>query len=288
MSRADALRAAAREVARRRRRQLVAAARLAAAGRPALPAPSRRPPVTVTLTSYRARIRHVAPTVRSLLAQDAPPDHVVLVLARGDVPELPAGLGRLRDRGLEVHWVDEDTRSYKKLLPVLAERPGHVLVTVDDDTLYPQWWLARLLAAHEARPDTVLGFRGQEIAGDAAALAPYVTWPGATTRTPGPRILLTGVGGVLYPPGSLPARTADVDLARRLCPTADDVWFRAMTLLAGTPTAVVDDAHADFPETWRWRSSLGLAATNVLAGRNDEQVRAVLDHFGLRAALDGR
>ncbi|MGZ6792725.1 MAG: hypothetical protein ACXVFV_07210, partial [Mycobacteriales bacterium] len=110
-------------------------------------------------------------------------------------------------------------------------------------------------------------------------VAPYSTWPHATTSTPGGRTFLTGVGGILYPPGSLDPRVADVGSAMRLCPTADDVWFKAMSLLNGRGCRVVRDGFLELAPTARRGPSL--LSVNVGEGRNDQQISAVAAHFGL-------
>ena len=47
------------------------------------------------------------------------------------------------------------------------------------------------------------------------------------------RIIQTGVGGVLYPPGSLKKEMIDEALFTRLAPTADDIWFWAAAVANG-------------------------------------------------------
>ena len=71
----------------------------------------------------------------------------------------------------------------------------------------------------------------------------------------------------------------------RLCPTADDIWFKAMALLAGTPTRRVSGSTTDFP-TLRRAQRHSLRAVNVGQGHNDSQFRAVMDHLDLWDALD--
>lgn len=43
----------------------------------------------------------------------------------------------------------------------------------------------------------------------------------------------TGCGGVLYPPGSLPAEAADVEAIRRHSATCDDTWLFFMWHMNG-------------------------------------------------------
>ena len=42
-----------------------------------------------------------------------------------------------------------------------------------------------------------------------------------------------GAGGILYPPKSLNPIVTDVELFLKLAPKADDLWFKAMSLIDG-------------------------------------------------------
>jgi hypothetical protein len=240
----------------------------------------------VTLTTFPARIEGVASTIGSILLGETMPASIRLTLARDEFAgvELPRNLLALQDRGLEIVMVDGNTRSYKKLIPALESLPARTFVTADDDVYYPRTWLRDLLTAHDADPNAIVGHRGTRITGDERALDPYVTWPPATGDTPPNRTFLTGVGGILYPPQSLSATVTDMDLARTLCPSADDIWFKAMALLQGTPTRQVGRRPLD-PPTRRASQRVGLFRTNVGESQNDVQMRATLDYFDLWDSL---
>ena len=73
----------------------------------------------------------------------------------------------------------------------------------------------------------------------------------------------TGVGGVLYPPGSLNRDVVKKELFLELCPLADDIWFKAMGLLNGTKTIMVGDTSKSFlaiksaQKSSLWRENVG-------------------------------
>ncbi len=231
-------------------------------------------------------------TLWTLINQSRPPDRLLLVLARDEFPGsvLPARVERLRALGLEVLWVPSNIRSYKKLLPALEANPDEVIVTADDDILYPRDWLADLVAAHEADRGAIVAHRANAITLVDRRPAPYLCWRHADTRTPDPLVFPTGAGGVLYPPGSLPVETLDSGLALRLCPTADDVWFKAMSLLAWTRVKTVSDQFREFHNSLSsQRTSLisRNASTSDVPGRtrNDDQLEAVFDRFDLWSRL---
>lgn len=260
-------------------------ARHAASGR----APARVTDVTVSLTSYPARLQSARLPIWSLLNQSVSPAQVILVLAEDEFPgrRLPVWVDRASNRGLRVMWTPHNTRSYKKLVPLLEGHHGSTIVTADDDAIYPHWWLERLIDAAADSPSAIVGYRATEITFRQDRLAPYVDWPPASLATPTARVFLSGVGGILYPPGSLPPTASDMAVAIRLCPTADDIWFRAMALYHGTEVRPVGDTFADFPVSGRSQRAGALRNLNVAGGANERQFRSVLDHFDLWERLRG-
>jgi hypothetical protein len=273
----------------RTRRQLLAQARIRG---PAGAALARRHgharEVVISLTSYPARIDVAWQALRSLLRQSVRADRVVLVVYEGDFPDrrLPPRVEACRAEGLEVLWSPENAPGHLKLLPVMAAYPDALIVTADDDTLYPRRWLAGLLRANDQNPTAILAYRAHEIGvSDGQGLRPYKSWPYATAATPWQRVFPTGVGGVLYPPGSLPHVAFDLDTALDLCPTADDVWFKAMSLLKGTPSLVVNDRKVNLVVVLRSQNET-LMQVNVgrsADGRsaNDDQLERTLTRFEL-------
>jgi hypothetical protein len=241
---------------------------------------SREGGVIVSLTSFPARISTTWYTVESLLRQEIRPEKIVLVLAKDEFADakLPRSLS---SRDVEILWVKRNTRSYKKLIPVLRAYPRHTIVTADDDIIYPKWWLALLLKESRQNPGSIIGLRGSAIKVDRGRIAPYIEWAGATSSTGSILTFLKGDGGILYPSSCLPLVAQDEDLAMTLCPTADDIWFKATALLAGTPVRRVLDSDFDLP-TVTSTQKLSLRSLNVAQNANDTQFAAAIDHFNLR------
>jgi hypothetical protein len=133
--------------------------------------------------------------------------------------KLPQTLQRQQRRGLDILWTPRNLRACTKFLPTRKRYPDAVIVTVDDDVIYPSWLLAGLLREHEVAPGTIVGHRGAwvKLAGP-RELRSYVEFLPASPETPSNRVLLTGVGGTLYPPGSLSEAVHDYETACRLAP----------------------------------------------------------------------
>ncbi len=172
-----------------------------------------------------------------------------------------------------------------KLLYALREFPGMPVATVDDDVIYPPNWLEELYRSYEAAPEHIHCYRAHSIRlGPDGGLAPYSEWGWLAPGVRGPSHLLfpTGTCGVLYPPDALAEQVFDLAAMRRLCPTQDDLWFKAMALLRGTRAQKVRDESLEFPHIPGSERKM-LWTVNV--GRNDAQIAAVFAHYDLYRLL---
>lgn len=244
--------------------------------------------LVVSVTTYPLRIHSVHHALGTLLRQTLRPEKCVLWLAKEEFPgrenDLPESVLSLQEQGLSIGWT-ENVFSYKKLVPALREYPEKLIVTADDDILYPPEWLERLYADYiaQGRAPMLYAHRAHRIAlDDAGALAAYEFWRHAVYNASGKSFFnfSTGGGGVLYPPGALHPDVFDASLFLKLAPHADDIWFWAMAVLNGTFIRVVDN----FIATMRSVPLEGEAATQTLwdrnrHGGNTAQLHQVLRHY---------
>jgi hypothetical protein len=238
----------------------------------------------VSLTSYPARIGKVHLVIISMLSQNVKPRAIILWLSSDQFPQGTRGLPRLLRRlvghgGFRIEWLEGDIGSYKKLLPALEHYPDSNVITIDDDAIYPRNLVKQLEAISKRFPGVLVGTRGKAMTFSENTVDKYLSWPPPRGGVPSKNVFLTGVGGILYPPHSLNDMVLDASLALKLCPSADDVWFKVMSVLAGASSVVTSDSPADY-WTIPGTQSNSLTEANVLTGRNDEQMRDVLNFFG--------
>lgn len=246
-------------------------------------------PIVVSLTTHGKRIHTVHLAIESILQQSVKPNRIVLYLGAeefSDVLQLPAILRRQMERGLEVRFV-RDQKSYTKLLPALREFPESNIITVDDDLLYPYDMLEGLIKSHCEHPDCIcchaslsITFRSASELNDFSSFSYEVP---SFLDSVSPSYLPEGFAGVLYPPHSLDDRVFDEPLFMCLSPTADDLWFKAMSLLKGTPILRLHNPFHLFHELYLIDAvqDMGLKQDNVNRHRNDSQLRSLFDHFDL-------
>lgn len=243
--------------------------------------------VDVSLTSISPRIGGLARVVASILAQDPAPARVLIHLSRegylldGGVEALPDDLAALVDGGrVQLRWV-ANTGPYRKILPWLAEHAGtdRWVVTADDDTVYPQGWLARLVAGRVAT-GAVTGWTAHPVLIRKGRVARYGQWFGAEMPTaPALALLPIGKDGVLYSAADFPEDVLDIASAQAIAPTADDLWLRWHAARVGVRAQAVGQGAA-LEELSRGGPSLWRAYNRQ--GGNDAVVAALEAHFAAR------
>ena len=106
--------------------------------------------------------------VESIFSQTLKPNNVVLYLSEKEFSTrpLPLTLMRQQERGLEVRFVD-DLGPHTKLIPALKDFPEAIIVTIDDDYMYPFDLLERYRAAMDGvfgkNATTVLAIRPEGV-----------------------------------------------------------------------------------------------------------------------------
>jgi hypothetical protein len=88
----------------------------------------------------------------------------------------------------------------------------------------------------------------------------------------------TGTGGVLYPPHCLHEEVHNVEAFCQLCPSADDVWFKAMAMLNNVPCRKVLPHYRPIPGVSNTQEG-GLWTMNQI--QNDQQIEAVFSRYRL-------
>jgi hypothetical protein len=236
--------------------------------------------VIVSLTSFPARYPTLHWTLKSLLLQNMMPNRIVLWVAYEDRHRLPEKVENLKNSGIEIRETD-DLRSYKKIIPSLAAFPNAVIVVADDDVYYPRTWFRSLIDGWSGSSRNIVFHRGHKIKfGNKNEILPYNQWEHNITASAQTDIVLpTGVGGVLYPPGSLHSEVTNVELIKTLCPSADDIWLFWM---ARKNRSVFTKTAKNFPVTmWPSSQEVKLSSENIFLGANDRQIENLVRHFPL-------
>ena len=99
----------------------------------------------------------------------------------------------------------------------------------------------------------------------------------------------SGVGGVLYPPHSLHPEVSNEKVFMDICPHADDLWFYAMAVMAGTKVVgcpVKGFSNDEFLTNWSVQDSALWHINNAqekgqALTHDNAQLKAILDRYQL-------
>lgn len=243
-------------------------------------ASSNEPELIISLASYLPRFKTLDLTLKSLLLQSHPADRLIVWIPESDLPYLPSKVVNLKAYGVTVQ-PSEDLRSYSKLIHALEKFQDSLIVTADDDIYYWRNWLRDLIKTPRDNPQQIICHRMHliQLSEDGQPL-PYQEWKHCH-RSPAAHVLHfpTGCGGVLYPPHVFFPKVLDKKSFLEICPTADDVWFYSMARMGGATfkrTKTWQQIHC-----WNDSQEIGLFTTNVTHGKNDEQIKKMLERYPL-------
>lgn len=244
--------------------------------------------IVVSLTSFEKRISDVYLCIESLMQQSLRPDRIVLWLSSENFPDrrVPELLRKQQQRGLDIVFKDEDLGPYKKFVYALEHYPDSLIITVDDDLLYPPDMVEQLYQAWRDDPSVIHCHRAHtmQVNREGQPL-PYRKWSnGCAGEQASPLVFPTGMGGVLYFPGALHEEVLNRGQFMRLCPNADDIWLKAMSLKNDVLCSVIRDhrhwkdrfltiagtqSHSLKQENWDGRAG------------NDRKIQAVFAEYDL-------
>jgi hypothetical protein len=236
----------------------------------------------ISLTSYKPRFKTLDLTLECILNQTVKPDRILLWVDEPDVPFIPEKILAMKSRGLEICVTDKNLGPFNKIVYTLRKYSGAAIVTVDDDTYYRRDMVEHLLSRWSGNIKEIVCNMAVTIKeGEDGGKTLFNDWPVVKGDSyPRYDIMPFGVGGVLYPPGSLPPETTDESVFTGLCPRADDIWLFWMARRNG----VVYRKVGGQPWVVSWPSSqnVGLRFENHVnnTNGNDRQTFAMVGKFG--------
>ena len=244
--------------------------------------------VIVSLTSYPARINTVNQTIKSLLEQTVLPEKILLWLSEDNFPkkesELPQELLDLQENPkFEIRFVSGDLKPHKKYFYAMQEYPEHCIIVLDDDVIYDKTLVSRLISAYQKYPNCISAMRTNRILfKENGEVRNYQSWrlpDEILIEQPSYQLLPVGVGGVLYPPHSIPHEAFDELAIMEVCPMADDLWLKIWATHNNYPAVHPRDfvRFEYIPRT----QEVGLSNQNVLESANDIAIQNILDYFDL-------
>lgn len=242
--------------------------------------------IIVSVTSFPGRIDTVWMTIQTLKLQTVLPEKIILWLSNQQFKsekDIPISLRNLVDDLFEIRMVDEDIRSHKKYFYALKEYPNKSIVTFDDDIFYHPDTLKCLLDANKIFPHAIIANRTVTLKTKNGDILPYSKWYRRTKPFDNCNQVQIGVGGVLYPIGSLHEEVLNKDIFMKVTPMADDLWLNAMARLQGSRVI-----RSQYRGSFLGISdgSPTLSSANYNGGQNDIQLIQLRDYINLKFEID--
>lgn len=255
-------------------------------------------PIIVGLTSIRSRLEDASLAVESILDQSIKADQIVLWLSEephlldDGVTEIPPSLKKLIDRGLKIRWT-ENIGPYRKLIATakLMNRKDCLLVTADDNVIYPKNWLKGLKEAYEKHEGCVICYNGKIISKadrldrffTKYSLKPYTKWikteevEDDAKLGPSLDVFPIGKEGVLYPSKLLHEELFNKSIYMKMAPDNDDVWFKAITMITRTKVKCIA-GHVAFAEVKNGKRAVRIDQKNRTS---DEAIKKIFGRYNL-------
>jgi len=196
--------------------------------------PNRKcPRVVLSLTTMPERLKKVHIAIDSIINNTITPDLIVLYLYRGEFgQEYDACIKRLEKRKIKVVLLEENLRSHKKYIYALKDYPNSIIITIDDDFIYPNDLINNLMQYNRIYPDHVLTFYSRKVKIDKnGKIEAYRKWKKTKNNEPPSfnSIIFSG-SGALYPPNTFDSEIFNKEVIKNLSFTNDDIWLSVMTI----------------------------------------------------------
>lgn len=247
--------------------------------------------IIASLTSYGSRIETVHLAIETILNQTKKADRVVLWLSKDEFSDdnLPQSLKNLSDH-IDIEYC-KDIKSYKKLIPAIEKYSEEIIITFDDDLFYEDDIIEKLYQEYIKDPHCIHCVRGHKMRfDDNKNLISYNKWDYCSNNfEKGYDIFPTSGAGTLFPPNSLYKDICKEELFTKLAPTADDVWFKAMSLLNNTKCKIVKQENNKYMNLnfIEGTQDNGLCFVNIDEEKgNNKQIKQVFDHYDLYLHLN--
>lgn len=243
--------------------------------------------IFISLTTYPTRIESAYFSILSILNQTVKSNKIILTLIEDEFPngegEFPQKIQDLKEKGIEFLWAKENLRPHNKYFYSMQKYPDAIIITIDDDILYPKDTIAKLVASYQKFPNAISALHTDKFSIKNSQLDLYskaIIGYKKDLFQPKLDLMAEGFAGVLYPPSILPKETYNIQLIKKCTPIADDIWLKCIELKNNIPVVCADNNHriivqVDVQDT-------ALFKKNNLMKFNDEQLLAAQDTLNIR------
>lgn len=236
--------------------------------------------IIISLASYPARYNTLHLCLQSLFLQTFYADKIILYIPT-EKSLLPESVLKFEKQGLNICKVSEDLKPHNKYYYAMQEYENDIIITVDDDAIYPTTLVELLVKSYLKFPFAVSAGRAHGILLDINGYPiEYTQWDWEAKQYDKPqfRLMATGVGGILYPPHCISEELFNKDNIRKFCLLQDDVWLKCMQLLSVTPVIVIKQKQQHPPSIPNVYTN-GLYINNKYKGGTNKAFQLLIDEY---------
>lgn len=242
--------------------------------------------IVVTLTSTKARIKHIFTTLYSLAEQTRKPDLIVLWLSKDEIFPNRV-IAKIKSKGVKIEFI-EDLGPNTKYHYAFAEYKNDLIITVDDDIIYHKNMVQELYNTFLEHPEQVIARRVHKIRFNSdrqpVKYKDWI-WEYKAALSPAHDLLATGVGGVLYPPVVTKLKCWQNTDFLQVCPSSDDIWLKFCELLYNIKVCAVNNSCFYKDVVIAKTQKNALAVQNVGKEKNDESIKSCMQYFCMSGDL---
>ena len=246
--------------------------------------------VIISVTSFPNRFNQLLITLRSIILQDITPYKIIVYLGSDSKEsDITQAMKELEKYGVEYRFDTElNLKGHKKYYYALREFKDYLVITIDDDIIFPNTMIRELLTCHKKYPKAVCARRVHKITKKNNHMLPYNLWDKEYVKKgkPSNRIFATTGAGTLYPPyvnNHLTSSTFDSNKIMKLCLEADDIWMKCMEIKSSIKVVLADiKVMGEFIDV---DEKFTLMPDNVGRGKNDLFLNKVAKEYNISLNL---
>lgn len=234
----------------------------------------RKIKIIVSLTTFPDRFFSLQKTLVSIFNQTTKADRIIVWLG-SDVNIIPNSLLQFEKYGVTFIRKKENLMSHKKYFYAMQEFPNDIVITIDDDVIYQRTLIEDLLKTYKKYPDCICANRVHFITKKInGTLHNYNNWINdfRISNKPSYRLIATGVGGVLYPPHSIPKIAFNIKNIENICLKADDIWLKFTESINHVKVVWSPTKHLNSCCQIQGSQKTSLSKENTGNSKNDEYI----------------
>ena len=247
--------------------------------------------VIVSFTSTPRRIENVPYVVSSMASQTVVPDKVVLYLHEDDFAGklIPDEVKKLEStyNWFEIRWAEKNLKVHLKIIPALQDFPNDVIINIDDDMVYDEMFIQKLIECYHANPNCVCCHfcHGVKFENGNFVVVTNDMWAGPDDKSVFNR-LFTG-HGALYPPHIFDGTDVfDSDTMLSVANTHDEIWLWSQLFIKGVETVRVGFYRRRQHCKKVFDQSFGLSRTVNTASADMQMMKNATEYIRRKIDLD--